>query len=273
MLSMFKEKTYEELTFADDFMFCKVLENDEELCKELIELFLNVKVRKVVCISKQKSIDITSDGKGVRLDVYVEDEANTVYDIEMQTVLKKDISKRSRYYQGMIDLNMIEKGAKYSDLKRSFVIFICLSDPFGMNLPVYRFSSRCDELPGLKLNDEAYKIFVNASCTAKGMSVELKEFFEYLCRGSIKGEFVRRLESEVAKARKHEEWRMEYMKLFMRDMEKKEEGKEEGRLERGMICYLNALSMNISKKKAMQIAELTEEEAALAERLRKEGEI
>ena len=27
------KKDYEELLFTDDFMFCKVLENNEELCK------------------------------------------------------------------------------------------------------------------------------------------------------------------------------------------------------------------------------------------------
>ncbi len=43
---------------------------------------------------------------------------NSVYDIEMQTTLQKDLGKRTRYYQGMIDLNLIEKGAKYSKLKR-----------------------------------------------------------------------------------------------------------------------------------------------------------
>ena len=264
-----KEKQYEELIFTDDFMFCKVLENNEDLSQELLELILDVKIRKVVCVSRQKSIDITTDGKGVRFDVYIEDEANTIYDIEMQAVLKKDIPKRSRYYQGMIDLNLIEKGAKYSELKRSFVIFICLADPFDKNLPVYRFANRCDKLLELELNDEAYKVFVNAACTTKDMSDGLKEFFEYLCKGKVKGEFVKKIEHEVDRVRKHEEWRLEYMTLFMRDMEKKEEGILEGRL----ICYLNALSMEISKEKAIQIAGITEEDALYAEQLRKAGEI
>ncbi len=272
-----EEKQYEELTFTDDFMFCKVLENDEELSKELLELILNIRIRKVVCVSRQKPIDITTDGKGVRFDVYVEDEANTIYDIEMQAVFKKDIPKRSRYYQGMIDLNLIEKGAKYSDLKRSFVIFICLSDPFKKNLPVYRFTNRCDEMPELELNDEAYKVFVNAACTTENMSDELKAFFEYLCRGKVQSEFVRRIKSKVDKARKHEEWRLEYMTLFMRDMEKKEEGRQEGllegRLEKGMICYLNMLKEGISREMALRIADITEEEALLAEDLRSKGEI
>ncbi len=28
-------RKYEDLTFADDFMFCKILEQDPELCREL----------------------------------------------------------------------------------------------------------------------------------------------------------------------------------------------------------------------------------------------
>ncbi len=269
MIKQSNEKQYEDLTFTDDFMFCKVLESDEELSKELLELILNVRIRKVVCVSRQKSVDITTDGKGVRFDVYVEDEVGTVYDIEMQAVFKKDIPKRSRYYQGMIDLNLIEKGAKYSDLKQSYVIFICLTDPFEKNLPVYRFTNRCDVLPELELNDEAYKVFVNAACTSEGISDELKAFFEYLCNGKVQSEFVRRIEHKVDKARKHEEWRLEYMTLFMRDMEKK----EEGMLEKGMICYLNMLAEGISREMALRMAEITEEEAFLAEELRSKGEL
>ena len=70
----------------------------------------------------QKSIKITYDGKGVRLDVYVEDKENTVYDLEMQATDMKNLPKRSRYYQGMIDLNLISKGENYKKLKKRFEI-------------------------------------------------------------------------------------------------------------------------------------------------------
>ncbi|MBQ7933455.1 MAG: hypothetical protein IJ327_01525 [Lachnospiraceae bacterium] len=63
-------KEYDELLFTDDFLFCKVLENNEDLCKELLELILGKKIRRINYLAKQKVIDITSDGKGVRLDVY-----------------------------------------------------------------------------------------------------------------------------------------------------------------------------------------------------------
>lgn len=46
------------------------------------------------------------------MDVYVEDDNNTVFDIEMQTTKQKDLPKRSRYYQGMIDLILGDESIK-----------------------------------------------------------------------------------------------------------------------------------------------------------------
>lgn len=93
------EITYDQLKFTDDFMFCKILENNPDLCKELLEVILGVKIRKIERISKQKEIKVRADGKGVRFDVYLEDADNTVFDIEMQTTKKSELPKRSRYYQ------------------------------------------------------------------------------------------------------------------------------------------------------------------------------
>ena len=129
-------KEYNELDFTDDFMFCMILENNLELCKELLELILDIKIKKVELADSQKRIELTYDGKGVRLDVYVNDSENTVYDIEMQTTKQKELPKRTRYYQGMIDLNSIQKGMDYSELKKTYVIFICLKDVFGKILPI-----------------------------------------------------------------------------------------------------------------------------------------
>ena len=66
-------KRYEELDFTDDFIFCKILYNNEPLCKELLEVILGKKIRKIVYHDWQKQIEMTAEGKGVRLDVYLED--------------------------------------------------------------------------------------------------------------------------------------------------------------------------------------------------------
>ena len=75
-------KQLEELTITDDFMFGAVMQ-DETYCKALLEYILNVKIRRISYPELQKEINLDYDAKGIRLDVYVEDEQNTVYDIEI----------------------------------------------------------------------------------------------------------------------------------------------------------------------------------------------
>ena len=80
-------------------------------------------------VTSQYSTDELYTGKGIRLDAYLEDE-DKVIDIEMQTVIKKDEGLRMRYYQSMIDIDHLNHGESYSDLKESYIVFICLDDPF-----------------------------------------------------------------------------------------------------------------------------------------------
>ena len=163
-LYMARQKTFDELTFTDDFMFCKTLQNNEDLCKELLELILGKKIKQIAYPENQKAIEITSDGKGIRLDIYVEDEDETVYDVEMQAVESRNLPKRSRYYQGMIDLNLIERGADYQELKKSYVIFICLNDYFGKGLHKYSFLGLCKEMPELQW-EYGYPMAITVICT------------------------------------------------------------------------------------------------------------
>ena len=102
-------KRFEELEIRDDFMFGVIMRNPK-YCKPFLETVLNVKIERIEYPKSQEIIDLSADAKSVRLDVYVEDGKWTVYNIEMQTTSNKNIPKRMRYYQGMIDLNILEKG-------------------------------------------------------------------------------------------------------------------------------------------------------------------
>ena len=227
------QKQYKELTFTDDFMFGKVLVNNPEICRRLLEVLLEIKIKAVSFPERQKTIEILSDGKGIRLDVYVDDENGTVYNIEMQTKVKKELPKRSRYYQGMIDMNLIERGAKYKELKLSFVIFICLQDPFGHHLPVYRFENICVQNRDILLKDEAIKVFINADGDLTGLPENLAAFLKYLKGVVVDNELVQMIDNEVEKVKKREEWEVEYMTSYLRDMDIREEGIEIG-LEQGL---------------------------------------
>ena len=46
----------------------------------------------------QKVIDLLLDSKGIRLDIYLKDEKDTVYNVEMQRGKHKNLPKRLRYY-------------------------------------------------------------------------------------------------------------------------------------------------------------------------------
>lgn len=109
-----------------------------ELCKELLQRILpDITIDHVEYPELQKGIKPDVDAKSVRLDVYVKDEKDTVYDIEMQTTDTKELPKRSRYYQSMIDLQLIDKGESYKKLNKSYVIFICLRDIFHKGRHIY----------------------------------------------------------------------------------------------------------------------------------------
>lgn len=215
-------KRYEELTFTDDFMFCKVLTNNLNLCNELLEMILNVKICKIENVIDQKAINITADAKSVRLDVYVEDDEETIYNIEMQTTTAKNLPKRMRYYEGMIDMNQLEKGNDYKMLKKTYIIFICLDNPWDYGRHYYTFKNRCEEEPTLLLGDGTAKVVISAEGTLDDVSPEIAEFLEYLRTGTVKeGSLASRIDKAVQKARKHEEWKVEYMLLLQRDNEKR----------------------------------------------------
>ena len=80
---MRKHKAWEDLTIADDYMF-KLVMSHKRICKHLLEMLLGIKIRDLKEPETEKAMKHGYESKGIRLDVYVEDDANTVYDIEMQ---------------------------------------------------------------------------------------------------------------------------------------------------------------------------------------------
>ena len=89
MLSMVAlEKQYEELTLKDDFMFGKIMQ-DERNCIDMLERLTGNKIEGVKSVISQKAVSVTNDSKGVRYDIYVEDNKENIYDSEMQQEKEK----------------------------------------------------------------------------------------------------------------------------------------------------------------------------------------
>ena len=225
-----KMKKYEELELRDDFMFSRIMSNPK-FVKPLLETILGVKIRKIVYPQTQKTIDLSLQAKGIRLDVYVEDDQNTVFNLEMQTSDGANLPKRMRYYQGMIDLNILDKGQDYTTLKKSYVIFICTFDPFGEGRHIYTFCNTCQENTALTLDDDAVKIILSTKGTMDDVSPEMKRILDYIDGKGASDKFTEELEEAVRSARQNERWRLDYMTLEYEYRQRYLEGKEEGRAE------------------------------------------
>ena len=227
MITLPEEQLWENLKISNDFMFAKVMRNPE-LCKGILERLLGVTIDHIEYPEEQKVIDIAKDSKSVRLDVYLKDERGVIYNIEIQTTHSGHLPKRTRYYQGMIDLNAIEKGADYSELPQSFVIFICTFDAFGKERWKYTFQNVCKEDPKLTLKDDTTKIFFNTKGTKGKISKEAKRILEFIESNAAEDDFTKKLAAEVQKIKENKEWKVEYMTLLMREREKYKEGYTEG---------------------------------------------
>ena len=229
-------KSFNELGFSDDFMFGKVME-DKELCREVLECLLQRSVGELTEVQTQKELKYTSDGKPIRLDVYNEDTNRTVYDAEMQNQNNKSVEslelpKRSRFYQGAIDIDFMDRGNLYSKLPDSNVIFICTFDPFGYGLSKYTFTTRCDEQPELLLNDGTIKLYYNCTYSGNDLPEDLKKLYDYVQTGSAGSNLTKKIDAAVVKGRKNEIWRTQYMKEWVVLQEAKEEGREEAEFDR-----------------------------------------
>ena len=102
------DKSFDDLTIVDDYMFYRVME-DTDICKILLNIVLRDKVEPITEIELQKTIADGGRAKGVRFDVWAKSQNGSIYDIEMQAINKNDLAKRIRYYQSAIDISVLEK--------------------------------------------------------------------------------------------------------------------------------------------------------------------
>ena len=220
------------LPFTDDRIFMNVMRSPK-ICRALLELILPNKEIGAIRLKKsdnplidnseidegadeslsvetQKTLKLEADAHGVRFDAFVES-SKLWADIEMQTDNDSMIDKRARYYHANMDLDFLEQGQPYENLKPSYVIFICTFDHFNMDEPVYFFRS-WDVEKSLPLKDLSYTIMLNTKCSPEKVPKALKPFYEYLNdpKKNQASELTRMIDERVRKFNSNE-WRKRYM--------------------------------------------------------------
>ncbi len=266
-----KEDSWETITLANRFMFYKIFTSYPDMCKHLLEILLHMEIERIEPPNGEQTFDVDSESKSIRLDVYVKNET-TAFDLEMQAVDTKELPKRARFYQGLMDVDLLKPGEHYVKLKDNYVIFLCLEDIFRKGLPVYSFENLCLEDKEIKLNDGTKKFFFNASKYDKMPSEEERNFFTYLVNGRAENEFTTKLNGLVEQARHNTEWRRKYMTWEQEVALSYENGVEDGiargieqgikqGIEQGIVATAKKmLSSGMPLEKIIEITDLTKEQ-------------
>ncbi len=253
---------WEQATLANNFIFYKVMRHHPNACQHLIEMLLNIQIEKFE-IRNEETIELDYGDKGIRLDVFVKD-TDRMYDIEIQATDTKELPERSRYYQGLMELDSLEEGKRFKDLKDSHVIFICMDDIFKDKLPVYTFENLCLENKTTKLNDRTCKHFFIATICARMIEdEELKTFFEFLISNRAVNDFTNDLKGYVIDAKHNMQWRTQFMEWERQRTYDFDAGKEAGAqqkaIEDARSFYSNGASIElIAKSLNMTIARVKE---------------
>ena len=214
-----EETKFEDLTIQSNFMFKHVMGN-KGLCQRFISNVMKCDVVDLEYIETEKELEPYFDSKCVRLDVIVVDRNNNRYNLEMQVrnVIGKEtklplLPKRARYYQSVMDMDMLQKGQTYDKLSPLVLVFVCAFDLFKEGRYVYTFKSRCLENLDLELANDVTTMFLNANGVAGNVTPQMVNFLEYVKTKVPNDAYTRELEAEVARLKLDKEVRRKYMVL------------------------------------------------------------
>ena len=159
----------------------------------------------------------------------------------------------------LIDQEILSNGTDYIFLKETYIIFICTYDPFQKGKYVYHFHMACDEDEEIQLQDKMNWIFYNTTADLSEAPEGIREFLNYVENEAVDGDFTKLLDKEVKNARLNEEWRSEYLKTYVNDMDMRREGYAEGEKQgekQGAEAMQKKLLRNL-----METQKITEDEA------------
>lgn len=235
-------KKLQELTLFDKFLFDETMDIPEAHEAVLQIIFGDDNLKLLTSAQTEKEIRTAPWLRSIRLDVYAMDQEKRIYNTEAQRAEKKDLVKRSRFYQSLIDSSLLEPGEiSFNQMNDTCIIMITPFDLFGEERYQYTFRARCDENPALLMKDGAIRIFLNShGKNPEKVSPELIEFLKYMestdavLAENSANEKLKKIHKHVSQIKASEEMGVKYMQKWeekVLDIEKgREEGREEGRI-------------------------------------------
>ena len=265
--NLLQKTQLKDLTLLDRFLFSETIEDPRNL-QIILEIILGKEVLLKYLPQPEKEQKKSPLYRYIRVDVWSEDIYNTVYDVEVQKKDTRNLPRRSRFYQSLMDGRLLKPGeSDFNQLKDICLIIIAPFDIFGYEKYQYTFEMRCREVPQLSMEDGATRIFLNThGKNPEDVSPELVELLYYMEHSnqrtsvSYQSSRVRELQGNVNTIVENEEMGVRFMQAWEELLLERQEGREEG-LQEGLQLQLQ----NLIKKKMLkgqsveQIAEALEE--------------
>ncbi len=231
-----EKRELKDLNLLDRFLFAEAVE-DQEIMEIILEIILGKEIILKHLPQAEKEKRGFYWGKHVKLDVWAKDVDDNVYDTEVQKRDTKDLPKRSRLYNSIIDSKLLKSGSKsYNELSDIYIIIITPFDLFGKGLYKYTFEMVCEEIPDIKLSDGAIRIFLNTQgFDSTGVShelVELLKYFENTTKDTVSdtsSEKIRKLQEKIDEIKSSEEIGVKFMNLWEEKLLDKQDAYQEAK--------------------------------------------
>lgn len=254
------------LNLLDRFLFAEATE-DPEFLEIVLEIILGKEVilKELPHTEKEQRKELWS--KQIKLDVWSIDSNDNIYDTEVQKHNTHNLPRRTRFYHSVIDSKLLHSGnTQYNDLKDVYIIMIMPFDLFGQGLYKYTFEMTSEEVPGLKLNDGAKRIFLNTRGTdANGVSQELIDLLKYFenttefTASHSSSKKIHRLQEKVQSIKVKEDMGVKFMHKWEEDLMHEQEGFDKATLQIALkMKECGVVKEDIAKYTGLSIEEIEE---------------
>ncbi len=153
-------KAIEKFRLIDDTFMSVALE-DIETAEFILRILLENDSLKIEKVKTQHTVKSLTE-HSVIFDCFAKDSSGCLYDIEVQRTKQGATPKRARYNSAVLDIDTLEKGKDYSELRDSYVIFITEDDYFNKGIAMYHIDRTVKELDNECFNDGSHIIYVNS---------------------------------------------------------------------------------------------------------------
>ena len=231
-------KDLQEMNLVDDFLVNSLTSHKiygESASRYILECIFRRKIGKLTVVPQRFLCGENPGDHGIRLDVYLDEEAGELFDIEPDQndskAEKESLPRRVRFYHAKIDEKDLAAGEDYGKLRNVVVIFITTYDPFDRDRMVYTIRNCCVEEPDLPYEDGAETLFLYTKGTKGNPSQELRDLLQYMENSTAenaRSEGLKALHRMVTEVKRDGEVGFAYMKSFEREQRVREEGRHEG---------------------------------------------